>query len=225
MAGEIVYMLGVVFAVFAVNYALRALPFVLFGGRDRNLPQWVASLGSYISPIIILALIVYSYSGLRWRTPWPYLAGALTVALHLWRRNPLASIVAGTVLYMCLVGCGCTTAETSLAYDGAHPLIRFSNTGIRFKDEYVTPSRAIELLEENQIPHDATIHILVDDDYTDRRATWVFQHNYLARAGYSRSVLVSKRVATSAAVDSKPRRAATSAHGKPQKIRYKKADE
>lgn len=225
MAGEIVYMLGVVLAVFAVNYALRALPFIMFGGRDRDLPKWVASLGAYVSPVIILALIVYSYSGLQWRTPWPYLAGALTVALHLWRRNPLASIVAGTALYMCLVGCGCSTTEKSLTYDGAHPLIRFSNTGIRFKDEYVTPSRAVELLEENRIPHDVTIHILVDDDYTDRRATWVFQHNYLARAGYSRSVLVTKRTATSSAVDGKSRRAAAAAAEKPQKVRYKKADE
>lgn len=225
MASEVVYMLGVVFAVFAANYALRALPFLLFGGRGRELPRWVASLGNYVSPVIIAALIVYSYSGLQWRTPWPYLAGALTVGLQLWRRNPLSSIVAGTVLYMCLLGCGCTTTEKSIEYDNAHPLIRFSNTGIRFREKYVTPQRAVELLEENQIPHDATIHILVDDDYTDRRATWVFQHNYLARAGYNRSVLVTKRVATSEAVKAKPKQKATAVQEKPKKIRYKKANE
>lgn len=205
MASEVRYMLGVVFAVFAVNYALRALPFILFGGRKRELPRWASSLGTYVSPVIIAALIVYSYAGLQWRTPWPYLAGALTVGLQLWRKNPLSSIIAGTVLYMCLVGCGCTTTEKVIEYNGAHPLIRFSTNGIRFRDEFVTPARAIELLEENHIPHEATIHILVDDDYTDRRATWVFQHNYLARAGYNRSVLVSKRVATSEAVNRRPK--------------------
>ena len=110
--------------------------------------------------------------------------------------------------------CGCSTTEKSLEYDGAHPLIRFSNNGIRFKDEFVTPKQAVELLEENYIPHEATIHILVDDDYTDRRATWVFQHNYLARAGYNRSVLVTKRVASSETVERKPK-----------KIRYKKSNE
>ena len=205
MASEVCYMLGVVIAVFAVNYALRALPFILFGGRKRELPRWASSLGTYVSPVIIAALIVYSYAGLQWRTPWPYLAGALTVGLQLWRKNPLSSIIAGTVLYMCLVGCGCTTTEKVIEYNGAHPLIRFSTNGIRFRDEFVTPARAVELLEENRIPHEATIHILVDDDYTDRRATWVFQHNYLARAGYNRSVLVSKRVATSEAVNRRPK--------------------
>ena len=224
MASEVLYMLGVVLAVFAVNYALRALPFLLFGGHGRELPGWVASLGNFVSPVIIAALIVYSYSALQWRTPWPYAAGALTIGLQLWRRSPLVSIVAGTLLYMCLLTCGCTTTEKIIAYDGAHPLIRFSNTGIRFKDEYVTPSRAVELLEQNKIPHDATIHILVDDDYADRRATWVFQHNYLARAGYNRSVLVTKRVAKSAVAEAKPKEFSETKQTRP-KIRYKKANE
>ena len=36
---DVVYMLGVVVVGFAVNYALRALPFILFAGRDRELPR------------------------------------------------------------------------------------------------------------------------------------------------------------------------------------------
>jgi branched-subunit amino acid transport protein AzlD len=102
MTDEIAYMLCVVSACFAVNYGLRALPFLLFAGRDRELPQWVERFGSLLSPVIIAVLVVYSYSGLEWRTAWPYLAGAVTVGLQLWKRNPLASIVAGTVLYMAL---------------------------------------------------------------------------------------------------------------------------
>ena len=139
-------------------------------------------------------------------------------------RNRCAAFAA---LCACLVLCGCATTETSLEYDGAHPLIRFSNNGIRFRDEFVTPKQAVERLEANHIPHEATIHILVDDDYTDRRATWVFQHNYLARAGYNRSVLVTKRVATSETVDAKkkPAESADDERKKPRKIRYKKANE
>jgi hypothetical protein len=38
-------------------------------------------------------------------------------------------------------------------------------------------------------------------------------------------VLVTKRTATSSAVDGKSRRAAAAAADKPQKVRYKKADE
>ena len=104
MTDEIVYMLGVVIACFAVNYGLRALPFLLFAGRDRELPQWVGRFGNFLSPVIIAVLVVYSLSGLEWRSVWPYLAGALTVGLQLWKRNPLASIVAGTVLYMAVMG-------------------------------------------------------------------------------------------------------------------------
>ena len=103
MTDEVAYMLGVVVACFAVNYGLRALPFLLFAGRDRELPQWVERFGSLLSPVIIAVLVVYSYSGLEWKTASLYVAGALTVVLHLWRRNPLASIVAGTVLYMALL--------------------------------------------------------------------------------------------------------------------------
>jgi branched-subunit amino acid transport protein AzlD len=106
MASEIVYMLGIVAVGFLVNFGLRALPFILFAGRNRTSPTWVTGLGHFISPVIIGGLIVYSYSGLEWKTPWPYLAGVLTVALHLWKGNSLASIVAGTVAYMCLLKCG-----------------------------------------------------------------------------------------------------------------------
>ena len=58
MESDVLYMLGVVAAVFAANYALRALPFFAFGGRGRSLPKWASSLGDYVSPVIIAALIV-----------------------------------------------------------------------------------------------------------------------------------------------------------------------
>ena len=112
MGDEIVYMLGVVAVGFAVNYALRALPFLLFGGRDRAIPAWIDRLSGFISPVIIAGLIVYSYSGSAWRTPWPYLAGVVTIALQVWKRNPLVSIVAGTAVYMLLVNC-CSAAEAN----------------------------------------------------------------------------------------------------------------
>lgn len=103
MSDEILYMTGVVAVGFAVNFGLRAIPFLLFAGKDRTVPAWVTRLGDVISPVIITCLVFYSFSGLEWRTYAPYLAGALTVALQLWRRNPLVSIIAGTALYMFLV--------------------------------------------------------------------------------------------------------------------------
>ena len=54
--------------------------------------------------------------------------------------------VAGAILCMGLLAGGCSTVETGVEYSGAHPLIRFSTTGIRFRDEYVTPEQAVERL-------------------------------------------------------------------------------
>ena len=103
MQEEILYMIGIVAAGFVVNFGLRALPFILFGGKGRTIPAWIDRVSGFISPVIIAALIVYSFAGLAWRTPWPYIAGAMAVALQLWKRNPLLSIIAGTVIFMLLL--------------------------------------------------------------------------------------------------------------------------
>ncbi len=103
MGAEILYMLGVVAVGFAVNYGLRALPFVLFGARHEPLPKWVERLGAWVSPAVIAGLIVYAYSGLAWRTYAPWVAGVVVIGLHLWKRNALLSIIVGTALYMYFV--------------------------------------------------------------------------------------------------------------------------
>jgi branched-subunit amino acid transport protein AzlD len=97
------YLLSAVLVGWGVTYALRALPFIVFSRKARELPPWVGKLGKLISPVIIAALIIYSYSSLEWKTAAPYAAGFLTMALHLLWRNPLASIIAGTALYMTLL--------------------------------------------------------------------------------------------------------------------------
>lgn len=121
----------------------------------------------------------------------------------------------------CAMIAGCQSTQTEvLEYDAAHPLLRFSNRGMLFRDRYVTPKEAVQLLEKYEIPKDKTLHILVDADYTDRRAPWVFQHNYLGRAGYRRTILVHARKATSSVQN------AQKEPEKPkQKFRYKGANE
>ena len=103
MREEIIYVMGIVAAGFVVNFGLRALPFILFGGKDRTIPAWIDRMSGFISPVIIAALVVYSFAGLAWRTPWPYVAGTVSVVLQVWKRNPLLSIVVGTVIYMLLL--------------------------------------------------------------------------------------------------------------------------
>ncbi|MBO7207135.1 MAG: AzlD domain-containing protein [Kiritimatiellae bacterium] len=99
-SNRILYLIALVAAGWGVTYALRSLPFALFSRKARELPPWVGRLGILISPVIIAFLIVYSYTSLEWRTLGPYLAGAVTVALQLFWRNPLISIIAGTTIYM-----------------------------------------------------------------------------------------------------------------------------
>jgi len=193
---EILYMLTIIGVVFAVNYALRALPFLLIIGRDRALPPWVERFGKLISPVIIAGLVVYSYVGLGWRSPWPFLAGIVTVALHVWKRNPLASIIAGTVVYMCLLNCGCTTTRT-IELDARNPAIEIKTTGVYFEKELVEVQDVPDRLEDLGIPKDQTIHILVNTEVLKDLSKARTLMGYLAKAGYSRSVLVTKRHADS----------------------------
>jgi len=226
MGKEIVYMLGLIGVGFLVNYTLRALPFLLFSGRDRALPAWVEKLGGVISPVIIGGLIVYAYSGSAWRTPWPYLAGAVTVALQVWKRNPLVSIVAGTALYMTLLNCCGCASQRILELDAQNPAVRVSTQGVLFGEESVQPTEVPEILERYDIPHERVIHILLDPDVKDLRMAR-FLMACLSRAGYTRPVLVTKRHAESENLG-KRRNPAVTAVPKQQKktvIRYKKSTE
>jgi len=231
MTERIPYLLAVVAIGWGVTFGLRALPFLLFVGRDRALPQWVERLGCIISPVIIGGLIVYSYSGLDWRTPWPYLAGVLTVGLQLWKRNPLVSIVAGTVVYMCLLNSGCMTTRT-IELDAQHPAVSVKTSGgVYFGDERVPLSEVPEILEDAGIPKDRTIHILIDGEVRDLTEARQLM-GVLALSGYRRPVLVTKRHAASEAVD--PARRGTTGAQRPSRqapqpvrkvIRYKGAQQ
>lgn len=198
MASEIIYMLGVIAVGFAVNYALRALPFLLFGGRDRAIPAWIDRLSGFISPVIIAGLIVYSYSGSAWRTPWPYLAGAVTIALQVWKRNPLVSIVAGTAVYMLLLNCcGCATQRQVYLLDAKNPELRMTASGVYMGEERIAPEDVPGALEDAEIPKDRAIHILLDRDMRDLRAPRALMA-LLSRGGYTRSILVTSEHGASA---------------------------
>lgn len=95
--------LGIAATSWAVIYLLRALPFMLFGRSASADRPWLKTAEKWLSPVVIAFLVVFSYSTLEWRSAWPYVAGAATVAIQLATRSGLVAIFAGTALYMFLV--------------------------------------------------------------------------------------------------------------------------
>ena len=89
-----------------VTLALRALPFLCFGGKG-GVPRWLASLGSVLPPAIMAALVVYCLKGVPFGTladgAYQLIAAAVVIVVHLLRRNTLLSIAAGTAVYMLLI--------------------------------------------------------------------------------------------------------------------------
>jgi len=227
MADRVAYLLGVVLVGWAVTYALRALPFLVFAKYEGELPPWVDRLGKVVSPVIIACLIVYSYAGLEWKTPWPYAAGLLTVALQVAVRNPLTSIVAGTALYMALLAGGCATRRT-VDLDPRHPSVRVSDTSVHIGDEVVSPGELPDILLDQGIPKDRTIHIGIDEG-TQNLALARETMYRLAKAGYTRPVLVTQRHAESRNLGRRrtpaPSTAPAARKDAPRKVRYRRADE
>lgn len=89
-----------------VTAALRFLPFLIFG-ENRKTPEMIAYLGKVLPFAIMGMLVVYCLKDVSFAaSPFgiPEAIGCATVAgLHIWKRNTLLSIGAGTVIYMILV--------------------------------------------------------------------------------------------------------------------------
>ena len=89
-----------------VTHMLRAFPFIVFGLTGRA-PKIVIYLGRALSPAAIAMLVVYCFRGVDFfcasKCVPEIAASLLVVLLHLWKRNPLLSIVSGTVVYMLLI--------------------------------------------------------------------------------------------------------------------------
>lgn len=84
----------------------RLFPFLFFP-PEKEIPPMVQYLGKVLPPAVIGMLVIYCLKGVQLMT-YPYgipeAVSVLTVILlHLWKRNNLLSIGAGTVLYMFLV--------------------------------------------------------------------------------------------------------------------------
>ena len=99
------YLIAASLTMFAVTFALRALPFAALRPlRDSAL---VAYLSRHMPAGVMVILAVYTLRAVSLREP-PHglpevLALAATVGLHLWPRNAVLSIIGGTAVYVLLV--------------------------------------------------------------------------------------------------------------------------
>ncbi len=89
-----------------VTVILRYLPFLIFG-KSRKTPKIIMHLGTVLPFAIMGMLVVYCLKDveiLAYPFGIPEAIGCIAVALlHIWKRNTLLSIGAGTVIYMLLV--------------------------------------------------------------------------------------------------------------------------
>ena len=84
----------------------RFLPFAVFSSK-RPTPRYIQYLGKVLPGAVFAMLVIYcmrNVSLLQGSHGLPELiAIALTVGLHLWKRQMLLSIAGGTVCYMLLI--------------------------------------------------------------------------------------------------------------------------
>lgn len=103
---DTVQILAVIAVTAAVTGLVRAVPFLLFGGK-RGVPELVRYLGDVLPPAIMVILVLYCLRGMDF-TGFPYglaelLSVAVVILLQMWKKNTILSIVMGTVLYMVLI--------------------------------------------------------------------------------------------------------------------------
>ncbi len=101
-----IYAIALIAIASAVTALLRFLPFLILG-ENRKTPPVIEQLGKVLPFAIMGMLVVYCLKDVH-LTAFPFgipeIIGCGVVALlHIWKRNTLLSIGAGTVCYMLLV--------------------------------------------------------------------------------------------------------------------------
>jgi len=98
------YLLLVMLVMTVATYSTRLTPFVLFSrGQERALINFIAK---NTPPMIMTILVIYMLKGVNYLSfegIYTFIAILVTVVFHLYRRNALLSIFAGTFIYMVAV--------------------------------------------------------------------------------------------------------------------------
>ncbi|WP_443091397.1 branched-chain amino acid transporter permease [Basfia succiniciproducens] len=84
----------------------RVLPFLIFP-PNRPIPEYIRYLGKVLPAAMFGMLVIYCYKNVDIFSGFhgfpEFLAGLITLALHLWKKNMFLSMAVGTWLYMFLV--------------------------------------------------------------------------------------------------------------------------
>ena len=99
-----IYMLAAIASMFVATFIVRVLPFVALRKLRDN--RYINDIGRNLPPTIMLLLVIYCMKDVNFsRAPFggPELVSiGLVVIMHLWKRNALLSIGAGTTLFIIL---------------------------------------------------------------------------------------------------------------------------
>jgi len=84
----------------------RLVPFWIFPA-NRPIPEYIRYLGKVLPAAMFGMLVIYCYKNIDifagHRGLPNFIAGALVLALHFWKKNMFLSISVGTLFYMVLV--------------------------------------------------------------------------------------------------------------------------
>lgn len=89
-----------------VTFGLRALPFIVFGGK-REMPPFLKRVADLMPAAIMAVLVIYCVKGdiasIGMSSAVTAVSILAVILLHLWKRNILISIFGGTALYMMML--------------------------------------------------------------------------------------------------------------------------
>lgn len=116
---------------------------------------------------------------------------------------------------------GCAT-KSVFQTDKAHPSLEMDGKFVKYEGRVVSPYDVAGILEDHGVSHDTVIHIRVNqlDHLKEAQGFRIL----LARAGYSRTALVTKEHAEAWSKQSNDAPAAQPRRARPR-IRYRSADE
>lgn len=99
------FLITVVVVALAIHIT-RFLPFMVFGNKEK-LPGIIDYLGNVLPAAMMGLLVVYCFKDFNFTVVSeivPAVVAALVVVVaHLWKKNTVLSIVAGTAVYMILL--------------------------------------------------------------------------------------------------------------------------